>query len=407
MKPYLLILLLSFFSCSRLPHNDKLQSMFLSEKPEQLSDELPINSFIQALKAQILYHKKLNNEVIRFGEYQVKRVDYIKSLEELVLNYKPDTSNEELLKYIDDKFYFFAVYGDRFPADILLTSYYEPLLKGSRTPTATHYRPIYRYPDDLIEIDFGSFVTDGAILGEAKRRFLIGKLASTKNIRENYVLSPYFSRAEIDEKNILQNKKLEICYLDPIDAFFLQIQGSGTIEFEENDKIRVGYAGSNGRPYHSIGKFLHDIIPAQEMSADKIESYLRSLSSLEAQTVMNQNPSYVFFREITTEPITTNNTEVVAGRTLATDPKYFSKGLIAYLYFQKPYFLDEKNEENFELSWQGRLVIDQDTGGAIKGVRRADLFWGQGAEAKKHAGVMRHEARLYYLAPKAFLIKTP
>ncbi len=401
-KYFFLLLLLFSFSCARTPFHDGLPVLLKDKAPSVIEDDLELSSFINGVKSQIEYHKKLKQEWIQFGPVKVLRANYINSLEELVAASDLRHDKDSFISYIKENFVFFSVYGDRFPADILLTSYYEPLIKGSKTKQSIFTQALYRYPSDMVEISFSDFVSEGAIEGESKRRFLIGKMSTEKNIRGNYVISPYYSREEIDQQEALKNKSLEICYVDPIDAFFLQIQGSGIIEFENQERVRVGYAGSNGRAYHSIGKFLHDLIPADVMTADKIENHLRTLSPFDRQKILNLNPSYVFFRTLESEPITTNNTEVIAGRTIATDPKYFSKGLIAYLYFQKPHFKDET--ENFDLNWQGRFVIDQDTGGAIKGVRRADLFWGQGKEAKRNAGVLRHEARLYYLAPTKYLV---
>src|SRR5690606_10276917 len=169
--------------------------------------------------------------------------------------------------------------------------------------------------------------------------------------------------------------------------------------------IRVGYGAQNGHPYVAIGQYLFDKIPREKMSQQKIESHLRSLSPEEMQNLMNMNPSYVFFLEIDTEPKAFFGTEVVPGRTIATDTRYFPKGALAYLEYEKPSFATPEDEEPTEFQKSSRFVLDQDTGGAIKGPHRLDLFWGSGRSAAQVSGVMRNAGRLYYLFPKAYLTR--
>ena len=212
---------------------------------------------------------------------------------------------------------------------------------------------------------------------------------------------PYYSREEIDGENSpLQNKQLEWCFVRPVDAFFLQIQGSGVVTIPGQKPLKLGYAGQNGHPYHSIGKELLDIIPLEKMNLFRIESYLKTLSPREQQALFNKNPSYVFFQKSKDNAITHTGIPATAGRTIATDPRYFPKGALALLAFNRPIF--SSLEEVDPVSWDSvaHLVFDQDVGGAIKGGGRVDLFAGRGEQAKRYAGVFRQEGQLFYLAPK-------
>ena len=147
--------------------------------------------------------------------------------------------------------------------------------------------------------------------------------------------------------------------------------------------------------------FLLDKIPKEKMSQQAIESHLRSLPDQEARELLNKNPSYVFFRPLCTAGLTYFGTEVVPGRTIATDPVYFPKGALAFLEFEKPRFEKSSSVEPAEFIKASRFVLDQDTGGAIRGPGRVDLFWGRGADAKQSAGVIRGKGHLFYFVPRS------
>src|SRR5690606_6704572 len=175
--------------------------------------------------------------------------------------------------------------------------------------------------------------------------------------------------------------------------------------FEGSKKqLRVGYVGQNGHSYEPIGRYLWDVIPKEQMSLQKIERHLRSLTSEQRQELFNKNPSYVFFRELDQEAVTFMGSPVVPGRTIATDHGFFPKGSLALLQFERPHFNSPEDEE--PASWQPvtRVVFDQDTGGAIRGPHRVDLFWGAGPEAKQASGVMKQKGRLVYFVPRKELL---
>ena len=222
----------------------------------------------------------------------------------------------------------------------------------------------------------------------------------------NQKLIPFDTRKEIDSDQTLAGKDLEICWVDPIDAFFLQIQGSGTVYLESGQSLVVNYADQNGQEYQAIGKYLISKMPLEKINLFSIEAYLRTLNPAELQTFLNQNPSYIFFKLSDQRSITYLGTPAIEGRTIATDNRYFPKGALAFLEFQKPSFESVGTELPTTTEPTARWVLDQDRGGAITGGGRVDLFWGKGELSKKYAGMMKGNGRLTYLAPKrSFLNK--
>lgn len=355
MKDLLLVLLLILgVGCS--------SATFLKERNfESFSDDLPLNSLIESLKSTVLHVKtaKLDKERLKLGKFEIDRGLYIKSLEDFANFLLKEKNQIKIYQYLKENFYFLEVISDRDDGEILLTSYYVPVIKGSFKPTGQYKRAIYRTPG-----------------------------------------STELTRKQIDEEQALKGQNLEICYLDPIDAFFLQVQGSGLIEID-GKKVMVGFDGSNGQPYVSIGKLLADKeIPKDKLTLATLETYLRKLSAKDLQSLLNQNTSYVFFKRQNSEKaITTFGTPAIDGRTIATDGAIFPKGLLGYLMFEKPVF-KSGTDEVLRMDETSRLVMDQDTGSAIKGTGRIDLFWGKGNEAKKYAGVIKGPAKLMYLLPK-------
>lgn len=394
MKKNLLVLLLFFISCARAP----LEKRELALSPVdsfELRDDLNLDPLIEGIKKtiEIIDSKKANFLNFTFGQNKISEKDYSDSLKYLVKSYEKNKNPKEFLKIIQKNFDFYQVYGGQREGEILLTSYYEPVISGSLKPSKKFSRPLYRVPSDLVEISLKEFKEESFPVKIEKPRTIYGRLAPTPENDIKGKVIPYYSRSEIDQKLSLKGKKLEICYVDPVDSFFLQVQGSGTIILENGKNIRVGYGGQNGWNYHPIGKELTDVIPIEEMTLERIENHLSTLPSDKKEDLMAKNPSYVFFKELTTKPLSTLGVEVIDGRTLATDLKFFPKGALAFLTFDGPTFEPEKR--------YSRLVLDLDTGGAIKGGGRADLFWGRGPIAKKYAGNMKSKANLYYLAPNS------
>ena len=290
-----------------------------------------------------------------------------------------DGDDDGLRSTLEEMFVALSVhYGPT--ADGLFTGYYEAEMRGSRQPLEPPAVPLYVVPSDLVAVDLGLF--DSSL---AKKRVL-GRV-------EGQALVPYYDREQIDANGVLSEKGLELIWVhDPVDAFFLHIQGSGRVELDDGEKLRVGYAGSNGLPFTGIGRFMIDegIIPPDKASAQEIRAWLKA-NPERAREIMNRNARYIFFRPIDGEgPVGALGVALTPGRSLAVDPAFMPLGA--------PMFLDT--------TWPGtdrplrRLVVAQDTGSAIKGPVRGDLYWGSGEAALDQAGRMKEKGRYFLLLPK-------
>jgi membrane-bound lytic murein transglycosylase A len=264
----------------------------------------------------------------------------------------------------------------------LVTGYYEPLLRGSRDRRAPFVHPLYAPPDDLLVVDLA------AVAPETKHLRLRGRLDGRRIV-------PYWSRAEIENGVAAVAGKELVWVDDAIEAFFLQIQGSGRVRLESGEVVRVGYADQNGHPYQSIGRYLVDRgeLTLGEASMQGIQGWARANPARLAE-LLNHNPSYVFFRELPPSdggPIGALGVPLTAGRSIAVDPRFVPLGAPVWLATTQP-----NSNEPLE-----RLVLAQDTGGAIRGAVRADFFWGTGPDAGAAAGRMRQQGRMWVLLPRA------
>lgn len=264
--------------------------------------------------------------------------------------------------------------------DGLLTGYYEPELRGSLTPVPPYGTPLYRLPPDLVTADLGAFNPD------FKGKTLAGRLVGNR-------LLPYHDRAAI-AAGALANQGLELLWVDdPVAAFFLEIQGSGRVRLEDGRILRVGYAGKNGLPYLAIGRVLVErgILTPETVNLFSIRDWLKAHPD-EAAEVLNQNRSYVFFRELDDAgPVGSEGVVLTPGRSLAVDRSIVPMGTPVWIAGRLP-----DNGGALE-----RLMVAQDTGGAITGPMRGDVFWGPGAEAERLAGHMKDTARFFLLWPRA------
>ncbi len=265
--------------------------------------------------------------------------------------------------------------------DGLVTGYYEPLLNGSRSRSARFRYPLYGVPDDLLTIDLAS------VYPELKNLRLRGRLDGHKVV-------PYWDRGEI-EAGVSSVKGKELYWVDdPVDLFFLQIQGSGRIRLPDGTLARVGYADQNGHPYRSIGKRLVEMgeLTLDKASMEGIKDWARN-NPAKLKDLLDYNASYVFFRELPHQeggPLGALGVPLTEGRSIAVDPRYIPLGAPVFLAATWP---------NSDQPLQ-RLMLAQDTGGAIRGPVRADFFWGFGPEAGKRAGAMKQLGQLWLLLPK-------
>lgn len=258
---------------------------------------------------------------------------------------------------------------------VLATGYFEPEIAASRIRAPGYETPIYRRPGDLVDVDLGLFSDS-----------LKGKKIRGKVQGANFV--PYDDRAAI-EVGALAGRGLEIAWAaDPVEFFFLQVQGSGRLRLPDGSIMRIGYDSQNGRDYNGIGKLMRDrgLLGPGQTSMQGIMDYLRA-NPAEGQAIMNENKSFVFFREIAGPgPIGAMGLPVTGGASVAADPKFVPLGAPVFLQL-------DRREPN-------GLWIAQDTGGAIKGANRFDTFWGAGAEARAIAGGMSARGTALLLLPK-------
>lgn len=268
-------------------------------------------------------------------------------------------------------------------AEGLITGYYEPLLKGSRTPSQQYRFPLYAPPDELLVIELAD------VYPELKNLQLRGRLEGRKVV-------PYYSRAEI-ENGPTSLKGSELLWVnDQIELFFLQIQGSGRIILENGEILKVGYADQNGHPYQSIGKLLaqRGELPLASASMQGIKQWGQQNPDKLIE-LLHQNSRYIFFRELPNNlsgPIGALGVPLTAGRSLAVDPRAIPQGSPVFLSTTWP-------NSNKPLN---RLMVAQDAGSAIKGGVRADFFWGFGPEAANQAGKMKQKGKMWVLLPKNY-----
>lgn len=265
----------------------------------------------------------------------------------------------------------------------LVTGYYEPLLRGSRKRGGPFQTPLHRAPDDLVSVDLAG------VYPELKSLRLRGRLVGNKIV-------PYPTRAELAQSNALSGKEL-LWVDDAIDAFFLQVQGSGRVQLADTrETVRIAYADQNGHPYKSIGRYLVDKgeMTLDQASAQNIKAWYRA-NPARQQELLNANPSYVFFKEekladASRGPKGALGVPLTPLRSIAVDPQFIPLGAPVFLVTTQP-----ASDEPLR-----RLVMAQDTGAAIKGAVRADMFWGFGAEAGEKAGRMKQRGAMWVLLPK-------
>jgi membrane-bound lytic murein transglycosylase A len=275
---------------------------------------------------------------------------------------------------------------------MLVTGYYEPVIEASEQASAEYTVPVFGLPDDLIEVRLEAF--DPRYRGER----LFGRLEGRR-------LVPYWRRAEIDAGR-LAGRGLELAWArDPVDVFFMEVQGSGTLRFPDGRERRVGYAGANGRPYRAIGRLLIDEghVPREAMSMQAIREWLRAHPE-ERERVLQHNESYVFFRPLPGAPEGSLGRPLTPGRSVATDARLFPPAGLAFIETESPERTPDGTVRWVPLT---RFVLNQDTGGAIRGAGRVDFFWGRGESAAFAAGLMRQPGRLYFLVPRAAAAATP
>ena len=338
-------------------------------------DDLPGWQLDQHAEAFIALHKNCPRMAKKPGWQAIcQSADMLK---------EPD--NAQAKAFFESHFTPHALSGENGKREGMITGYYEPLLHGSMQADERYRYPLYRSPDDMLIVELAD------LFPELKGKRVRGRLIGNKVV-------PYYSRAEIEDDEMpLQGQ--ELLWVDDRDqAFFLQIQGSGRVELPDGEIIGAGYANQNGHAYVSIGKKLIEMgaLKREDVSLFSIKNWLKN-NPARAKQLLNKNPSYVFFvlnDKVEEGPRGSLNVPLTAERSLAIDPKFIDLGNPIWLSTTYP----GKDKQKLQ-----KLLIAQDTGGAIKGQLRADVFWGTGERAEKMAGNMKQRGKMFVLLPKSAL----
>jgi membrane-bound lytic murein transglycosylase A len=351
-------------------------------------DDLDRESLMAAIEKSLRYYDGIKDTATYlFGERRVT----VNELKESLLAFRDimGSQESEIIKWrkILNLFDVYRATGYDSNGTVLFTGYFESSLEGSMTETERYKYPVYKTPDDILVINLGKFnkkYSNEKIIGRVKDGEVV----------------PYYTRYDIEEAGSLKGKNLELVWVnDPVDLFFMHIQGSGKIELPDGKGIQVSFAQKNGRPVRMIGRYLRDEgkLSDAEINHQSIKQYLRDHPE-ELSHILNYNESYIFFRIVENGPIGALGLTLTAGRSIATDLDLFPRGAIAVIKLRKP-VVDERGSI---AAWESfsRFVLNQDTGGLIKGPGRVDLFCGSGDRAEVVAGSLKEKGELYFLVKK-------
>jgi membrane-bound lytic murein transglycosylase A len=355
----------------------------------ELRDDEPAQTLIDAIDLSLAKFAGLAGDgVLRFGADSVPVSRIVCSLSDFRSRLAELGLSGEFFRYVRENFIFYSSTAPQ----VVFTGYYEPLLRGSLRESPRYPYPLYGRPADLVTVDLPQFYfykEQPGIPSQIKGRVNAG----------NRVV-PYYTREEIDFQSKLAGRGLEIVWIDSlIDIFFLHIQGSGVVELEDGRRIFVGYADQNGLPFRSIGRFLLDkqYIDRSQLSMQGMKAFLKDHPENIPEALIS-NPSYIFFQVNEQSATGTFGARLTPWRSIASDQRLFPLGALAFIECEKPLF----DGANCIVGWEkfGRFVLNQDTGGAIRGADHVDLFTGHGDLSERVAGNMKQNGALYFLLKK-------
>ena len=354
------------------------------DKTPEFSDDMDYPSLLSAAGNHIEFLRKNSaNGVETIGEVSFSTDLLLESLEGFIEKIRQNPTPLASHHFIIENFDIYQAGGreGKKNRQMLVTGYYEPIFEGSLTRTAPYIYPIYSPPDDLVQekTEDGNTTRTGRITGD--------------------VFGNYWTRSEIETLDVI--KGYELAWLkDPFDAFLLHVQGSGRIRLPDNSVRAVRFASSNGLEYNSIGKLLVDErkMSLEEVTVPAIRNYLKQHPE-QLQRILHHNPRFIFFNWGDTRgPRGSSGAVLTPGRSIAIDNSALPNGAIGYLSTKKPVV----NQHGEITGWTelNRFVFPQDSGAAIKGTGRVDLFWGHGDLAELAAGHMKEDGELYFLVKK-------
>lgn len=357
------------------------------------ADDGDLESLKKSVASSLSFYEALpSTAVFHFGADVLPRDAFLSGLKIFHAFLQNNPGPSEIDAFVKKEFDVYRAAGVRGSSvPVLYSSYYEHTLKARLAPDREYRYPLYARPPDLVDVPMENF--DSRRKGER----VVGRV-------EGGSLVPYYSREEIDSRGVLKGRGLEIAWArDPLDIAFLQVQGSGWIEIPDSTQTyHIRYAGDNGLKFKSIGTRLIETgaIPRAAFSRERMVDHMHSLSESEQRAVLNANPRYIFFELVSSTHLTRGSLMVplTAGRSVATDPKIYPQGALAWIETQKPSF-DGRGAFAGPQKMR-RFVLNQDEGGAIQGPGRVDFFAGGGALAEKTAMRLWYPGRLYFFLKK-------
>ncbi len=359
-------------------------SLSIFESPEKIGTlKTSIESNLKWLA------RKKEDSIFKLKDISFTTKDFICTSNNLINNIKND---QEIKSVLEKYFDLYKVEIDN-RKKVIFTGYYIPYSEASATKNSQFNVPVYKTPTDLITVNLGDFNLD------YKGKVIRGRLEKNR-------LVPYWSRAEITNGKKLNRKGLEIAWVkNKTDLFFIEIQGSGLLSYPDGTKKFIHYAAQNGREYKAIGSLLlrEGSLQKNDISMQSIRSWLK-MNPEKEQRILNFNESFVFFNLENEGPFGNINVKLTPERSIAADQRVFPAGTLTLLNFEMPDLpamnksILSKQEDKKKIFSQ--LAIVQDTGGAIKGPGRIDVFWGEGKSAGEIAGVTNQAGSIYLLVPK-------
>jgi membrane-bound lytic murein transglycosylase A len=348
-------------------------------------DHFNFDNLQYSIKNSLAYLKRRPPEtLVYFGKDPYPISHLIRTLNHFLKKIRQKPSVSELNQFIAANYLVYRSIGKENDGQVLFTGYYEPFLNGSLVKTKTFRYPVYSLPSDLMTIDLSKFSKD-----------LAGQRISGRYNGKTIV--PYYNRCQIESDPNFAQKAKPIAWVDnQVDLFFLQVQGSGQIHLRNGRTINVHYHGTNGRPYRSIGKLLIEQgkISKEEMSMQKIRTYLNHHPE-QIDKILQHNHSFIFFKKEIEGPLGYLGVPLTPVRSAAFDRKAFPPAALAFIQTKIPVIDGDKNITAWN-EYRG-FVLNQDTGGAIKGPGRTDIFWGSGPYAEVVAGHLKSQGELYFL----------
>jgi membrane-bound lytic murein transglycosylase A len=357
-------------------------------RERRFDDDAQFAGLPEALRGSIRYYHRLpESATFTYGDlsYTAREMEASTTL---LLRIVESLAGEERGAAIRENFLFFESRNDRGAA--FFTGYYEPVLDGSPARSERFRAPLYAVPGDLLAVDLTPFADAGMVPAELRGRSLRGKLQGKK-------LVPYEDRDRISFGDALAGRAEPLAWVaDDVELFFLQVQGSGLIRLEDGSELRVNYADQNGHPYRAIGKLLRDRIGPEQMSLQALKAWLREHPD-QVREVLDYNPSYVFFRRVELGPLGNIQVPLTPGRSLAMDSRLVPRGGAAWFETTLPATATPGAPAPVPVR---RFGVVQDTGGAITGHGRVDIFWGTGEEAERIAGPFKQDGRVFLLVAR-------